>query len=84
MTLPLAYAAEVRQRIERNIQIGQDNLAFAEPDPLYASLKAIQDSQLHPRRKLSRVRLEIIPALESLKKKHGISPLVRQVSDTIP
>jgi C-terminal repeat of topoisomerase len=34
MTLPLAEAVEVRQRIEKNIQIGKNNLAFAELEPL--------------------------------------------------
>jgi hypothetical protein len=34
MTLPLADAVDVRQRIEKNIQIGRDNLAYVQVEPI--------------------------------------------------
>ena len=40
MTLPLADALELRQRIEKNIQIGKHNLAFAELEPIRAMCEA--------------------------------------------
>jgi hypothetical protein len=83
-TLPLAQAPDVRRRIEENIRIGQDNLAFTELDPLYASLKAIQDSSVQPGKKLSRVRLEILPSLGDVKQRHGTSSrIAKQFSDNI-
>ncbi len=46
MTLALADAVEVRQRIEKNIQIGKNNLAFAELAPIRticeAAAKAVE------------------------------------------
>jgi hypothetical protein len=40
MTLPLADAVELRYRIEKNIQIGKHNLAFAELEPIRAICEA--------------------------------------------
>lgn len=83
-TLPLAESIEIRQRIEKNISIGRENLDSQTLEPAYARLKRIQDSQEHPKSKLKRVRREIMPLLEDLKQKHGATAqLVKQLSDSV-
>jgi len=83
-TLQLAQTAEVRRRIEENIQIGKDNLTFAEFEPVYAPLKTIQDSRLHAKKRFQQLRVDIIPALEALKRKHGnTGQPVKQLSNSV-
>ena len=76
-TLPLADSVEARRRIEGNIGIAKGNLA-------YANLKAIQDTPAHPKSKLQRLRAEVLPLLEDLKKRLGASSeSVTQLSDSV-
>lgn len=76
-TLPLADSVEVRRDIEGFIGKAKRNLA-------YANLKTIQDTPAHPKAKLQRLRAEVVPLLEDLKKRLGASSeSVTQLSDSV-
>jgi hypothetical protein len=73
MTLPLAVSAEIRQRIEKNILIGKNNIKLARSDFFYSLLKSIDDSKETPSKKLSQFRADIIPAIIKLTGVSGYS-----------
>lgn len=93
--LPLADAVEVRQRIEKNIEIGKNNLAYEQIQPLYENLKKVIEDPppilttrlgfiSDAKAKFNRVRAEILPALEELKKKFGVtSDVAKRFSDDV-
>ncbi|HOC54198.1 MAG TPA: topoisomerase C-terminal repeat-containing protein [Verrucomicrobiota bacterium] len=93
--LPLADAVEVRQRIEKNIEIGKNNLAYEQIQPLYETLKKVVEDPppilstglgfiSDTKAKFNRVRTEILPALEELKKKFGVtSDVTKRFSDDV-
>ena len=93
--LPLADAVEVRQRIEKNIEIGKNNLAYEQIQPLYETLKKVIEDPppilttrlgfiSDTKAKFNRVRAEILPALEELKKKFGVtSDVAKRFSDDV-
>ena len=74
MVLPMAGAPEVRQRIEKNIQIGKNNLATATLEPAYALLKAIQDSRDDPRTRLKRFLRDFTKAIAAITDDPASSP----------
>jgi hypothetical protein len=55
-TMPLATGAEIRERIQRNLEIGESNLRREVLQPVYDKLKAIQDSKLSPRARLDQTK----------------------------
>jgi hypothetical protein len=52
LTMPLATAAAIRERIQANVEIGENNLRREALQPVYDKLKAIQDSTLSARVRL--------------------------------
>jgi hypothetical protein len=57
--LPLAASSEARQRINKNIAIGEGNLAHAKLRPIYDNLNEIKNGRETPAAKLARIRDEV-------------------------
>ncbi len=71
--LVFASGTQIRERIIKNISIGQDNLSFEIAEPIFKSLSAIQKSEAKPRGKLKHIKDTILPKLPELATKIGSS-----------
>lgn len=56
LTMSLATASEIRERIQRNLEIGESNLRREALEPVYDKIKAIQDSKLSARARLDQTK----------------------------
>jgi hypothetical protein len=63
--LPFATSMELRQQIEKNSSTLSGNVAFKQLEPVYAFLKAIQDSKEHPRARLENFNRTAVTAINS-------------------
>lgn len=61
--LKYATGMEVRQRIQKNIDIGEGNLRHEALDPFYAELKKIQESKEKAKTRFEQVKLKGMPHL---------------------
>jgi len=61
----LANSEELKLRINNNLRIGKDNLAFEHLEPAYALLHSIDNSKETILEKLDRIKHELIPKLKT-------------------
>jgi hypothetical protein len=82
--LPLATDMDVRRRVLRNIEIGENNVRGEVLDPLYTLLKGVQESKESARVRLLRFNAELMPQLAAFVQQEGAgSELVNQICDAM-
>ena len=64
--LLFASGSQIRERLIKNIAIGENNLAGQQLGPVFASMKEIADSQGTPAAKLQQMRASVLPKLPGL------------------
>lgn len=64
--LPFATSMDLRQQIEKNISTLSGNLAFKKLEPVYALLKAIQDSKAHPYARYDKFKFDLVNVLNAV------------------
>jgi hypothetical protein len=69
--MSLATAIDVRQRIQENINIGEDNVLYKALDPIYTRLKAIQKSPHAAGGRLVELKRDVIPKLAEFAEREG-------------
>ena len=83
-TMPLATAADLRERIQRNLKIGEGNIRGETTQPLYARLKNIRESKESGKIRLYEVKKWMVPELASLAEAQGAdSELTNDFSDAL-
>ena len=83
-TMPLATAADLRERIQRNLKIGEGNIRGETIQPLYARLKNIRESKESGKIRLYEVKKWMVPELASLAEAQGAdSELTNDFSDAL-
>lgn len=70
-TMPLATAADLRERIQRNIGVGESNLRGEAIQPLYDRLTAIRDSTEPGKQRLAELKMWLVPELAALAESNG-------------
>jgi hypothetical protein len=70
-TLQFASGSSLRERILKNIAIGEGNLKFVLLEPLLAQLKCIQDGKQTPEKKLKSFQESILPKVPDFASKVG-------------
>jgi hypothetical protein len=82
--LPFATSMDVRQRIQKNIGIGEGNIRGKAIEPLYAKLKLIQENGDAAKLRLSQIKTVIMPELAKLVESEGMdAEVVADFSDAI-
>lgn len=82
--LVFASGSQVRERIVRNISIGQNNLSFEIVEPVFKSLSFIEKSEAKPREKLESIKNTILFKLPGLAAKIGSSTeLYSRLADSV-
>lgn len=64
--LAFATSEDVRARIDKNIEIGEHNIASTALEPLLSQLKSIHSSSHPPKTKLARIQAAMMPELAAL------------------
>lgn len=83
-TMALATAVELRERIQRNLEIGEGNIRGEAIQPLYARLKTIRESKEVGKIRLGEVKKHLMPELASLAESQGAdSELTRDFSEAL-
>lgn len=71
MSLELASGSLLREKIIRNLSIGEINLDSQKFEPIFEKLKSLSGSTLNPAQKLSSIKAEVIPSLPSMAPARG-------------
>ena len=83
-TLPLATSVALRENIQRNIDFFKHYIRSKALEPLYAVLKALQESNQKNREKLQRLSRDLLPELAKLVEQNGNdSQLVVEFSNAL-
>jgi hypothetical protein len=83
-SMALATAVELRERIQRNIEIGEGNIRGEAIQPLYARLKTIRESKESGKIRLSEVKKQLMPELALLAESQGAdSELTKDFSEAL-
>jgi hypothetical protein len=83
-TMPLATATDLRERIQRNLKIGEKNIRWETIQPLYARLKNIRESKESGKIRLYEVKKWMVPELASLAEAQGAdSEITNDFSDAL-
>src|SRR5262249_44586435 len=83
-SMALATAVELRERIQRNIEIGEGNIRGEAIQPLYARLKTIRESKESGKIRLSEVKKQLMPELALLAESEGAdSELTKDFSEAL-
>jgi hypothetical protein len=83
-SLQFATGMDVRQRIQKYIDIGEGNIRGKALDPIYAELKKIQESKAKAEARLIQVKQQMMPRLLTLAETEGDQKsLVAELSDSI-
>jgi hypothetical protein len=82
--LSFASGPHIRERLIKNIAIGENNLVGQQLEPFFASLKQIMDGLLNPSSKFQQLRTTILPQLPTLAAKLGsTSEVYNELMDTV-
>lgn len=82
--LEFATGMDVRQRIQKNIEIGEGNIRGKSLEPFHAELKKIQDSKAKAEIRLIQIKQQMMPRLLVLSEaEKGQSTLTNEMSDSI-
>ncbi|MTB27071.1 MAG: hypothetical protein F2923_00340 [Actinobacteria bacterium] len=82
--LHFATGVDVRQRIQKSIDIGEGNIRGKSLKPFFAELKKIEDSKDVAEKRLTQINQQIMPRLLALTEAEGAqSSLTKQMSDSI-
>jgi hypothetical protein len=82
--MSLATAIDIRQRIQKNINLGEKNVRWKALDPLYALLRSIQESSNAARVRLVELKRNLMPHLAALAEQEGDhSDLVEELSNAL-
>jgi flagellar hook-basal body complex protein FliE len=83
-SMALATAVELRERIQRNLEIGEGNIRGEAIQPLYARLKTIRESKETGKIRLSEVKKQLMPELALLAESQGAdSELTKDFSEAL-
>jgi len=82
--LAFVSGPELRERIQRNIDIGEGNLRWSEIKPLREKLDRIMESKSPASVQFAEVKQQMIPELAMLAEREGVHPdLINEFSDTL-
>ncbi len=82
--MTFATGSHIRERLIKNIAIGENNLAGQQLGPFFQSLQQIMDSSQRPSVKLQQVRSQILPQLPTLAGNLGAaSQAYRELLDSV-
>ncbi len=82
--LSFATSMDVRERIRKNIKIGEGNLRSDILDPHYKTLKSIQESKHKAKVRLGMIQSSMMPLISQLTTQEGVnSELTIDISDAI-
>ncbi len=81
---PLAVSDDVRERVKKNIEIGQGNLNLEILQPVVDALRRIRESDHSTKAKLAQIQQEILPRLTECAAENGKeSALAEQLANNI-
>lgn len=82
--LLFATGSQIRERLIKNIAIGENNLAGQQLEPFFTSMKQIADIPGTPAAKLQQMRAKILPQLPTLAEQLGsTSEAYHQLMDSV-
>lgn len=82
--LVFATGTQIRERLIKNIAIGESNLASEELEPFFGRLNELMASKDSPAAKLRRLQTQILPQLPELASKIGTSgPVYDDLRDSV-
>lgn len=82
--LEFATGSQIRERLIKNIAIGEGNLAAQQLEPFFRNMRAITEGKGSPSEKLQQLRVKILPQLPALATNFGASGHAHgQLMDTI-
>jgi hypothetical protein len=83
-SLDFASSSSLREKIIKNLSIGENNLNSQKFEPIFEKLKSFSGSKLNPAQKLNRIKAEILPSLPSLAPAKGqISTAYNALLDSV-